>query len=92
MKTEVCQTAHALALAAALVAAPSVAQDYPTKPVRIVVTFPAGRLERRHGARAVRSAAEEPRASRSSSTTSRAPAARSRRPRSFAPRPMATIS
>jgi tripartite-type tricarboxylate transporter receptor subunit TctC len=31
-----------LALCAALWAAPSVAQDYPTKPVRIVVTFPPG--------------------------------------------------
>ena len=31
-----------LALAAALWAAPSAAQDYPSKPVRIVVTFPPG--------------------------------------------------
>jgi tripartite-type tricarboxylate transporter receptor subunit TctC len=31
-----------LALAAALWPAPSLAQDYPTKPVRIVVTFPPG--------------------------------------------------
>ena len=37
------QTAAAIAaLGAALCAAPSFAQDYPAKPVRIVVTFPPG--------------------------------------------------
>jgi tripartite-type tricarboxylate transporter receptor subunit TctC len=40
MKTKL--QAAILALVAALWAAPSVAQDYPSKPVRIVVTFPPG--------------------------------------------------
>ena len=53
----------------------------------------AGRLERRDGARALRSAAEERSGSRSWSTTSRAPAARLRR-REIVPRrrPTATTS
>jgi len=35
---------HALAVALALVAAPALAQDYPTRPVKIIVPFGAGDL------------------------------------------------
>ncbi len=42
MKTKSLSEGAMLALAAALWAAPALAQDYPTKPVRIVVTFPPG--------------------------------------------------
>ena len=41
MKTKL-HSLRMLALAATLWAPPSVAQDYPNKPVRIVVTFPPG--------------------------------------------------
>lgn len=42
MKTKLRTACAMLAFAALLSAAPSVAQDYPSKPVRVVVTFPPG--------------------------------------------------